>query len=197
MKGEHVRNIRFGLVVLATTCVSALAIFALAATGHVPDFAGPSASAAAPPQDSPPTLADIDQVSAAPSTADEFAVLVRTGQLKNPTESGGQLRIADGSVYAGTLMRRADGDAGYTCIRVLDGMACGQFSASSNVISGILEHPNSQLPPIAYGAVARDVSSVVVTCANGTSKGTIVGSQAFTAVLPPDVVVASCSVRAT
>ena len=75
--------------------------------------------------DSAPTLAIVNQVTPTTPTDVEFgAIPLRTGQSRNPVEQLGSMLIPDGSIYAGTLVRRADGDGGFTCVAALDGQSC-------------------------------------------------------------------------
>lgn len=192
------RKAKFGLVLLASIGISASIAFGVSSLIRLRTFSGANVAAAAGVDNGNsgvPTLSAVDQVSSSPSTAQEFAVMIRAGQLRNPVEGPESLRIADGSMFSGTLLRRADGDDGYTCIRALDGMACGQLSDTQRVISGMLQHPDSGLPTLVYGAVGAGVTSVTVECLNGTYPATLVQATAFTATLPADDPGTSCHVQ--
>jgi hypothetical protein len=131
------------------------------------------------------TLSQAAQVQPGPPTSVEFALEIRIGQITNPVEQPGQLVIPSGSVYAGTLIRRADGDGGHTCVRALAGSGCGVLSATQQTIGGIISFGASKtLPPLAYGAIGPNVRSVTITCADETYPATLIGGRVYAAVLP-------------
>jgi hypothetical protein len=131
------------------------------------------------------TLSQVAQVQQAPPTPVEFALEIRIGKITNPVEQPGQLVIPPGSVYAGTLIRRADGDDGHTCVRALAGSGCGVLSAIQQTIGGIISFGASKtLPPLAYRAIAPSVTSVTITCADRTYAATLIGGRVYAAVLP-------------
>jgi hypothetical protein len=130
------------------------------------------------------TFSQADQVQQAPPTSVEFATEIRIGQLTNPVEQPGQLVIPPGSVYAGTLIRRADGDAGHTCVRALAGGGCGVLSPAQPIMGGVISFGASKtLPPLAYGAVAPGVTSVTITCLTGTFQATLIDRRVYEAIL--------------
>jgi hypothetical protein len=130
------------------------------------------------------TFSQADQVQQAPRTSVEFALEIRIGQLTNPVEQPGQLVIPPGSCYAGTLMRRADGDAGHTCVRALAGGGCGVLSPTQPIMGGVISFGASKtLPPLAYGAIAPGVTSVTITCPTGTFQATLIDRRVYEAIL--------------
>jgi hypothetical protein len=180
---RRARHRRRGLVLCSVVALLAITASAAIARGWL--------------LDSEPTLATVSQVTPTTPTDVEFAAIISTGQLKNAVEQPVRLLIPAGSIYAGTLIRRADGDGDFTCVAALDGQACGKLTAASPTVSGVISHPGSGLPPLAYGAVTPAVQSVSFACSNGRFPVTLIAGRVFSAVLPLNTDPDSCAVHWT